>query len=75
MFNDPDDKNRLISLTDAANIYGFSSNYLRQLIHRKRLRAQKIGGVWLTTRANVEEYIKDRKKRGVYRNDIGPNNI
>lgn len=68
------DKNLLISLADAAEIYGFSPNYLRQLIHRKRLKAQKLGGVWLTTRANIEEYIEDRHKRGVYRDDISSDN-
>jgi excisionase family DNA binding protein len=67
------DKNRLIALTDAAKIYGFSSDYLRQLVHRKRLQAQKIGGIWLTTRADVEEYIEGRQKRGVYRDDIDAN--
>lgn len=66
------DKNRLISLADAANIYGFSQNYLRQLIHRDRLQAEKVGGVWLTTRASIEEYIEGRQKRGVYREDIDP---
>ena len=69
-----DDKNRLISLADAASIYGFSPDYLRNLVRRKRLKAQKIGGVWLTTRANVEEYIKSRQKRGTYRDDITPDN-
>lgn len=64
------DKDRLISLADASGIYGFSSDYLRHLVLRKRLKAQKIGGIWLTTRAHVEEYIESRQKRGVYRDDI-----
>ena len=65
-----DDKNRLISLADAAQIYDFSHDYLRHLALRKRLKAQKIGGIWLTTRADVEEYIQSRQKRGAYRDDI-----
>ena len=73
MSDDVTDKNSLISLADAAEIYGFSADYLRQLIHRKRLKAQKLGGVWLTTRADVEEYIAGRQKRGVYRDDIDTN--
>ena len=73
MSDDVTDKNSLISLADAAEIYGFSADYLRQLIHRKRLKAQKLGGVWLTTRADVEEYIEGRQKRGVYRDDIDKN--
>ncbi len=64
------DKHQLISLADASRIYGFASDYLRHLVLRKRLKAQKIGGIWLTTRANVEEYIESRQKRGVYRDDI-----
>jgi hypothetical protein len=66
------DKDRLISLADASRIYGFSSDYLRHLVLRNRLEAQKIGGIWLTTRANVEEFIKSRQRRGVYRDDIAP---
>lgn len=73
MSEEENDKNHLIALADAAQIYGFSSDYLRQLIHRKRLKAQKLGGVWLTTRADIEEYIEDRQKRGVYREDIDTN--
>ncbi len=74
MSNDTNDKYNLISLGDAANIYGFSADYLRNLAQRNRLKAQKIGGIWLTTRANVEEYIASRQKRGTYRNDINPKN-
>ncbi len=70
--NNPD-KNSLISLADAAHIYGFSPDYLRNLAQKKRLKAQKIGGIWVTSRTNVEEYIKSRQKRGLYRDDISPN--
>lgn len=68
------DKDRLISIADAAKIYSLSPVYLRHLALRKRLKAEKIGGIWLTTRASVEDYIKSRQKRGVYRDDIAPNN-
>ncbi|MCB8944369.1 MAG: helix-turn-helix domain-containing protein [Ardenticatenaceae bacterium] len=70
MSDDVNDKNSLISLGDAAEIFGFSADYLRNLAQRNRLKAQKIGGIWLTTRANVEEYIESRQKRGAYRDDI-----
>lgn len=65
-----EDKTRLISLPDAAKIYGFHPRYLAELVRKGRLEAQKLGGVWITTPANVEEYIRSRKKRGVYRDDI-----
>ncbi|WP_420645033.1 helix-turn-helix domain-containing protein [Candidatus Leptofilum sp.] len=72
MAKETNDKNQLISLADAASIYGFSHDYLRHLALRKRLKAQKIGGIWLTTRDNVEEYITSRQRRGVYRDDVTP---
>ena len=59
-----DDKNRLISLAEAADIYGLTPDHLRHLAQRKRLKAKKIAGVWLTTRASVEEYLENRYKRG-----------
>ena len=65
-----DDKNRFISLAEAAELYGFSHNYLRNLARRGRLEAQKIAGAWLTTPANVEEFIRSRQNRGVFREDI-----
>ncbi len=65
-----DDKDRLISLPEAAEIYGFSRRYLSNLARRGRLKAQKIGYTWITTPADVESYIHSRKKTGVYRDDI-----
>lgn len=65
-----ENKERLISLPEAANIYGFNPQYLSQLAKRGRLQAKKFGGVWLTTPEDVEVYIRSRKKRGVYRDDI-----
>ena len=67
---DTADKNRLISLPEAANLYGFDPVYLSHLARRGRLKAQKIGNSWVTTPIDVEEYIRSRQKRGVYREDI-----
>ena len=64
------DKSRLISLPEAANLYGFNAKYLAQLAKKGRLEAKKIGGIWLTTPENVETYISSRQKRGAYRDDI-----
>ena len=66
----PEDKNRLISLPEAAELYGFSHSYLRSIARNGRLQAQKIGTSWVTTPADIEEYIRSRKDRGVYRDDI-----
>ena len=65
-----DGKNRLISLPDAAKLYGFNQRYLGNLARKGRLKAQKVGDVWITTPKDVEEYIQSRKKRGTYREDI-----
>ena len=65
-----DDKTRLISLPEAAELYGFTPEYLNQLARKGRLQAQKVGDRWITTPQNVEDYIASRQKRGVYREDI-----
>jgi hypothetical protein len=71
MMNDTNkDKERLISLAEASEMYGFSHVHLRQLAIRGRLEAKKIGGVWITTPEDVEAYIVSRDKRGAYRDDI-----
>jgi len=60
----------LISLADAAKHYGFKQDYLRHLASRGRLKAFKLGRNWFTTAKEIETYIKSRKQRGVFRNDI-----
>jgi hypothetical protein len=70
MTSEETDKTRLISLPEAANLYGFDANYLGTLARKGRLNAQKVGNSWVTTPQDVEMYISSRQKRGVYRNDI-----
>ncbi|HIP97078.1 MAG TPA: DNA-binding protein [Anaerolineae bacterium] len=65
-----EDKHELISLAEAARRYGFSQDYLSKLARKGRLKAQKIGRNWVTTPADVEQYIRSRRRRGAYRNDI-----
>ena len=64
------DRDELISLSQAAKLYGFSTNYLRELSIRGRMKARKIGSQWLTTPKDVEEYIKSRKVTGVFKKSI-----
>jgi len=66
----PPDKTCPITLAEAAEIYGFHPNYLAELARKGRLKARKSGGVWLTTPADLEDFIASRQKRGAYRNDI-----
>ena len=63
-------KDELITLSQAAELYGFAANYLRKLAERGRLEAQKLGAQWVTTPGAVETFIKSRVVRGVYREDI-----
>jgi hypothetical protein len=69
---DPNDKTRLISLSEAAELYGFNPDYLGQLARRGRLKAQKIGNSWATTPQAIEDFIASRQKRGSFRKDIQP---
>ncbi len=68
--NPTEDKTRFITLAEAAEMYGFSRNYLGNLVRRGRLKARKSGRVWLTTPADVEKFVASRERRGKYRNDI-----
>ena len=67
---DTTDKTRLISLAEAADLYGFSRNYLNNLVSRGRLEASKVGSMWVTTPQDMENFIASRQKRGVFRKDI-----
>ncbi|HLQ27298.1 MAG TPA: helix-turn-helix domain-containing protein [Acidiferrobacterales bacterium] len=60
----------LITLAQAEELYGLSADYLQKLAKRGRLKAKKLGLQWLTTPEGVEEYIKSRLVRGVYRKDL-----
>jgi len=64
------DKTRLVSLAEASETYGFDQDYLGELARKGRLQAHKSGGVWLTTPAAIEAYIRSRKRRGAFRHDI-----
>ncbi|MFO7678599.1 MAG: helix-turn-helix domain-containing protein [Chloroflexota bacterium] len=67
---EPNDKNRLISLAEAAELYDFDHKYLAELAKKGRLNARKVGFFWTTTPADVEAYIASRQKRGKFRDDI-----
>ncbi len=57
------DVSELISLSEAADICGLTSDHLGLLARRGHLPARKIGRNWVTTRAAVEEYMRDPLKR------------
>lgn len=61
----------LITLSQAADSYGYSGDYLRRLAEKGRLKAQKLGHQWLTTADDVETFIVSRERRGVYKKRVG----
>jgi excisionase family DNA binding protein len=63
-------KNDLVTLSQAADLYGYSGDYLRRLAEKGRLNAQKIGHHWLTTTEDVESFLVTREKRGVYKKRV-----
>lgn len=60
-----------LTLSQAAEAYGYSGDYLRRLAEKGRLKAQKVGHQWLTTSDDVETFIVSREKRGVYKKHAG----
>jgi len=61
----------LITLKEAAGYCGLSVDFLRRLAEGGRLKARKLGNIWVTTKADVSDYLASRKKVGAYREDIG----
>lgn len=57
---DPLTLGELISLQQAAEYAGLTRDALQGYIRRGRLKAKKIGWMWVTTRAAVDEYLQSR---------------
>jgi hypothetical protein len=61
----------LISLQDAAEYAGLTRDSLQGYIYRGRLKAKKLGPIWVTTRAAIDEYLGSRDFQSIpkkYRN-------
>jgi len=61
----------LLTLKEAAEYSGLSTDYLRDIAQSGRLEARKMGHIWVTTRQALDEYIATRRKTGFYREDLG----
>jgi predicted transcriptional regulator of viral defense system len=57
------DDERLISLSEAAAVFGLSPSQLRLVAQRGRLRATKVGRNWITTPKAVADYMADEELR------------
>lgn len=57
---DPLTIGELISLQDAAEYAGLTKETLHGYAKRGRLKAKKIGPIWVTTRAAIDKYLASR---------------
>ena len=55
---------RLISLSEAAELFGLSHSHLRKLAREGKLRAQQVGRYWVTTEEAVKEYLAQDRRPG-----------
>jgi len=53
----------LISISEAAVIADMTRQHVGRLVRQGKLPARKVGKVWVTTRAAVEDYLRDEHKR------------
>jgi hypothetical protein len=54
----------LISLNEASQISGLSSDHLRRLMENGLIKGKKIGRDWVTTKGFVMEYIQQEHRPG-----------
>ncbi len=62
---DPLTVGELISLQDAAEYAGLAKRSLHNYAQQGRLQAKKIGRMWVTTRAAVDEYLHSRNRENI----------
>ena len=58
------DVDKLVGLAELAREFGYNAEHLRQVAVTGKLRAVLVGGVWISTRDWMMEYMKDRKTEG-----------
>ena len=58
-----------ITTKEAAELTGYTDAYLRQLIGRGRLKAEKRGRDWFLSKADVLAYAEEMKRLGVSKYD------
>lgn len=62
---DPLTRGELITLSEAAQLSGFTVGFLSELALNEKLRAKRSGRYWLTTMAAIEEYKKKRSLKNI----------
>ena len=58
------DPGMLVSISDVAADYGYHPSYLTRMAAEGKLLAWFVGKSWITTRENIELYIKKKRPRG-----------
>jgi len=58
--HDPLTVGELMTLAEAAEYAGLSHKSLRNYVLIGRLKAKRLGSLWVTTRAAVDEYLTSR---------------
>jgi excisionase family DNA binding protein len=69
---DPLTIGELISLQEAAAYAGLEKSTLHNYARRGRLKAKRLGPIWVTTRAAVDSYLASRSIENIpkkFRND------
>jgi len=62
---DPLTIGELLSISEAADMLGFTADFLRSIARSGRLRAKKSRNTWLTTIASIEEYKTSRSLKNI----------
>ena len=57
---DPLTVGELISLQEAAEYAGLTKDTIHNYVKRGRLRAKRLGPIWVTTKAAIDEYLSSR---------------
>ena len=64
-FHDPLASGELLSLQEAADYAHLEKSTLHNYAKQGRLRAKKIGWMWVTTRAAIDEYLASRSLENI----------
>jgi excisionase family DNA binding protein len=60
-----EEPDRLLSLSEAAQLSGVSASRLRRLAAAGTLRAQKVGAYWVVSETALREFMALKRPRGV----------
>jgi hypothetical protein len=65
------DPKKLVSISHIAADYGYHPSYLTRMAAEGKLTAWYVGNAWITTRENIETYIRTKRPRGRPKKVVG----